>query len=122
MNIEREIPMTNTPCPFCVEFMDLGTLRPEAVQRMPAGAMAPLNMDGRKWCFDCNAAHTVCKVTGLAWDHARVAVANDRQEQYRMPGIPMGLVQAKLMKPSAPGDLEAQIAWLESIGFMSKDE
>ena len=54
---------------------------------------------------------------GLSWGQARVAVANDRSEQYRLPGAPIGLVQANLMKPSEDGDFEEQLEWLDEIGL-----
>lgn len=114
--------VTDIPCPTCIQYMEEGLVRPEAVQRLPKGAAAPLSLDGRKWCHDCNAALNVTKaVKGINWEQARVAVANDRQEQYRLPGVLMGLVQANLMKPNSEGDFEDQLAWLERIGLLQED-
>jgi hypothetical protein len=48
---------------------------------------------------------------------ARLAVGNDRMEQYRLPGVPMGLVQQRLVRPSEDGDFEDQLAWLERSGL-----
>jgi hypothetical protein len=44
---------------------------------------------------------------------ARIAVGNDRQEQYRLPGAPMGLVKAGFVKASKKGDLQAQWDWMD---------
>jgi len=87
----------------------------ETVQRLPRGVFAPtLKKDGQRCCFDCAAAETVQLVLGVpSFVAARIAVGNDRQEQYRLPGVVMGLVQAGLVRPSAPGDLENQHQWLE---------
>lgn len=45
---------------------------------------------------------------------ARIAVANDRQDQYRIPGVRMGLVLEGL-PVSYPGDMEDQHAWLDRM-------
>jgi hypothetical protein len=50
---------------------------------------------------------------GLSFVAARIAVGNERQEQYRLPGVPMGLVAAGYVRPSAPGDFERQLRWLD---------
>jgi hypothetical protein len=51
----------------------------------------------------------------MTWEMARVATANDRQEQIRLPGAPMGLVLANITLPNAAGDFERHIAWLEKF-------
>jgi len=33
----------------------------------------------------------------------------------RLPGAPLGLVKAGLMRPSAEGDFEEHLAWLDRI-------
>ena len=86
--------LTREPCPQCMDDLDSGMLpRAENVQRVAKGAGAPMGLDKRKVCFDCASTLTVMRMTGLNWEQARIAVANDRSEQYRMPGVPMGLVQ-----------------------------
>lgn len=118
-------PMTETPCPRCLALAQAGGLRMEAVQRLPQGAFAPLARDGSgKQCFDCAAAETVQRaVPGrMGWPECRIAVANDRQEQYRLPGAPMGLVQAGYMRPSEPGDLEDQHRWLTANNWFDAPE
>lgn len=47
------------------------------------------------------------------WDMARTAVSNDRQEQLRLPGAPLGLVQMGLMRPSEEGEFERHHDWLD---------
>jgi hypothetical protein len=93
-------------------------------------------------CFDCQAADTVVKMlarnpnkkrvhlTKLAFKNvigheqidgplgflmARVAVGNDRCEQHRLPGAPIGLVAEGWMRPSKPGDFERHLAWMERM-------
>jgi hypothetical protein len=51
----------------------------------------------------------------MDWDQARTVVANERQEQYRAPGVPLGLVGLKLVRPSEAGDLERHHTWLEKM-------
>lgn len=103
------------PCPRCLELKMQGVLRTEMVQPLPEGAMAPLGLDRRKCCYDCAAADTLVKLKiGCDFGMARVAVGNERQEQYRLPGIPMGLVGERLVRPSEEGDLEAQHKWLDA--------
>ncbi len=52
---------------------------------------------------------------------ARVAVGNDRMEQYRLPGVPMGLVGEKLVRANEPGDFDNQLEWLERSGLEEMD-
>jgi len=113
------IRLTEVPCPRCLGMARKGQLRIETVQRLPVGAFAPLAHDGSgKCCRDCGAADAVQRVVGLpTFYHARLAVANDRQEQYRLPGAPMGLVRLGLVAPSAPGDLDDQYRWLDVMGW-----
>lgn len=109
------MPLTEVPCPRCLALYKAGGLRAEAVQRLPEGAYAPLARDGSgKCCLDCASADAVldmCMVPDFAY--ARSVVAYDRQEQYRLPGVPTGLAgPAGLVRPSVPGDHEDQLTWL----------
>lgn len=109
--------MTAAPCcPRCLKLASEGRIRAETLQPLPPGAMAPLAHDGSgKCCRDCAAADTVVRLGHVpTFEMARIAVGNDRQEQLRLPGAPMGLVQAGLMRPSRSGDLEKHHAWLEA--------
>ena len=54
---------------------------------------------------------------GVTWRMARIAVGNDRRDQLRAPGLPMGLVSNGMMPASAPGDLELHWAWLKENGL-----
>lgn len=85
------------------------------MQRLPKGALAPLARDGTgKCCFDCASADAVRRHTsGMNFEMARIAVANDRQDQYRIPGAPMGLVRMGLVRPSEPDDFEEQRNWMD---------
>lgn len=116
----KQPPMTEDPCPRCLPLAQAGRIRMEMVQRLPAGAFAPMAVPGEdeyrgKCCFDCGAADGLLRVMpGVpGFVAARIAVGADRQEQYRLPGIPMGLVQQGFVRPSKAGDLEAHHRWLE---------
>lgn len=114
----RVIPMTGEPCPKCLEPAREGQIRVETVQRLPEGAWAPLARDGSgKCCFDCASAEVLAQRLGMTFLMARIAVGNDRQEQYRLPGVPMGLAKTGEIRMSAPGDHADQIAWLERMGW-----
>lgn len=106
--------MTALPCPCCLNLAREGKIRSETIQPLPEGALAPLGLSGQKICFDCAAAGTLLRL-GLAstFEAARIAVGNDRQEQYRLPGVKMGLVKIGIVRPSKEGDLERHYAWLE---------
>jgi len=107
--------LTEVPCPRCLKMARDGRLRIETVQRLPVGAFAPQARDGSgSCCRDCSAADAVERIVRLpSFYHARVAVANDRQEQYRLPGISMGLVRLGFVAASEVGDLADQYRWLD---------
>jgi hypothetical protein len=116
--------LTEEPCPRCLDLAKRYRIRPETVQRLPAGAGAPLARDrSGPCCLDCASADTLTTSMnlGLTFEMARIAVGNDRQEQYRMPGLPMGLVQAGFMRASRPGDMENQHAWLDRLNWFDID-
>ena len=120
-----KIPLTQEPCPRCLRLAREGRIRVETVQRMPQGAFAPLARDGSgKCCRDCGAADTLVAMQRGTLDFlmARIAVGNDRQEQYRMPGAVMGLVMYGPVAPSEPGDLDAHHAWLDKNNWFGIDE
>jgi hypothetical protein len=116
-------PMTDTPCPRCLELARAGRIRVETVQRLPVGALAPIARDGSgKCCLDCASADALMSMEqALTFEMARIAVGNDRQEQYRLPGAPLGLVQQCIVRPSRPGDLEEQHAWLDALNWFDID-
>jgi hypothetical protein len=121
--------LSETPCPRCLKLARDRRIRVEMVQRLPEGvAAAPLARDGSgKCCLDCASADAVMgrlltpsaedgdDRRGQYFEMARIAVGNDRQEQYRVPGAPMGLVAEGVVRPSKPGDLKNQLAWLERM-------
>jgi len=86
-------------------------------------------------CRDCQATDVLMKIIhrgdggawlhqkfdGFSWDMARMAVGNDRSEQYRLPGAPMGLVYAGIMRPSEHGELDKHQVWLVEQGFIDPD-
>lgn len=103
---------TDDPCPKCLELAKEGRIRGETV--MPLPACPPRDLDNQPCCRDCAAAGTVQRLGGHPEFYAaRIAVGNDRQEQLRLPGAPLGLVYHRLVQPCAPGDLERHSAWLE---------
>lgn len=105
-----KIPLTDEPCPRCMDLATKGKLRVETVQRLAEGAFAPQSRDGKgRCCHDCSAAETLVGISSLSFEMARVAVANERQEQYRLPGVPTGLVEAGLMRASAKGDFDEHL-------------
>lgn len=117
-------PLSNAACTLCLELAKAGKIRVEAVQRLPEGAWAPLSKFSiMKCCFDCQSAETLMhrRSVNLNFEQARVAVSNERQEQYRMPGAPLGLVGAGLVHPSAAGDLDDQHAWLDRMSWFYID-
>lgn len=99
----------------------------ETVQRIPEGAFAPLSKKYRhlKICYDCSAAEFLVqrKEMGMPlFIMARIAVGNDRQEQYRLPGAPMGLVKLGYVRPSKPGDLADQLGWLNAHAWFGTED
>lgn len=107
--------LTDKPCPRCLPLAGFGQIRAETVQRLPRRPFAPLGPDNKPCCFDCQAADNLLRVARAVPDFlaARIAVGNDRQEQYRLPGAKMGLVLAGIARPSSPGDFEDQLRWLD---------
>ena len=90
----------------------------EAIQPLPATAPPRSRVDNRPCCRDCAAADTLVSFGVVpTWEMARTAVSNDRQEQLRLPGAPMGLVGAGYMPANAEGDLERHWAWLDEHGL-----
>ena len=111
---------TTKLCPSCnasMEFLRTETLLPIAV-----GARAPLDLKRRSVCFDCAAAGTLLRTGfgGLAdasnddtpWQMARIAVANDRQEKLRLPGVPIGI---PFVIASKRGDLKRLHEWQKTL-------
>lgn len=132
--------LSEQACPHCLRLAREGSIDSEMVQRLPEGVWAPTLKsyraarctvheecaadpemgracalaDGRRCCRDCAAAELVILLAGApGFIAARIAVGSDRREQYRLPGMNMGLVAAGLMLPSAPGDFEDQLRWLD---------
>jgi hypothetical protein len=110
------------PCPRCLELAREGKLRTEAVQPLPEGALAPIGLNRQRCCYDCASADTVVKLRIVpTFEMARIATGNDRQEQYRFPGAPLGLVGAGLLRPSVPGDFTEHLAWLDASEWFGLD-
>lgn len=104
------------PCPRCLALAQDDALRVEMVQPLPPGAWAPLARDGSgPCCHDCAAADGLVRLdVCLDFPMARIATGNERQEQYRLPGAPTGLVAMGRLRPSIAGDLEQHHAWLDA--------
>lgn len=114
--------LTEGACWRCLALALGGRLRMETVQRLPAGSWAPLSRARpmRPQCYDCASAELLQDRFALTFEMARIAVANERQEQYRLPGAPMGLAQAGYVRSSAPGAFAEQLAWLERNGWFQQ--
>lgn len=116
-------PALEPPCKRCLVLAQDGRLRMETVQPLPKGALAPLARDGSgSCCFDCAAADGLVRFMGLEFAAARIAVGNERQEQLRFPGAPLGLVGGGLVRASAKGDYERHHAWLDAHGWFGGPE
>lgn len=135
------------PCPRCLPLAFNDQIDIEHVQPLPEPGLAPLAVDGSgPCCFDCQAADTVLKIlsrdprkarphlsklifknvltceaasAGMDFPMARVAVGNDRSDQYRLPGAPMGLVLEGWMRASKPGEFERHLAWMARMRLVS---
>jgi hypothetical protein len=106
---------TDKPCPKCSALVgfDRNEIRLETVLPLAVGARAPMSRDkgSKKVCFDCASAEGLIGMAGMTFAMARIAVGNDRQEQLRLPGAPMGLVRAGRMRPSHDGDMDTLHRW-----------
>lgn len=101
------------PCVQCVRLAFNGKMRTEAVQPIPTPAPPLSRTDNKPVCRDCALADTLVGMKYVpTFEMARIVVANDRQEQLRLPGAPMGLVQMGLMMPNQEGDLQRHHEWL----------
>lgn len=101
------------PCPACLRWYRQGRLRREAIQPLPPHPPL-LRENNTRCCHDCESADLVMALQLVPeWIMGRVAVANDRQEQLRAPGLPLGLVYHRFMRPNAPGALEKHHKWLD---------
>jgi len=110
-------PDGGTPCPRCLKLARLGGIRFETVMPLhPESVMNAQALDGSgKCCKDCESADLVTRLMpALDFLMARVAVGNDRQDQFRLPGAPMGLVLEGWVRPSQKGDLEKHLKWLDT--------
>jgi len=108
--------MTIAPCTRCLKLAIDGRIRSETVMPLPHGAWAPLSREAnrRPQCFDCASAESMVRLNmAPGFVAARIAVGNDRQEQLRLPGVPMGLVSMGLVKRSKEGDFEKHAEWLK---------
>lgn len=91
-------------------------MRREAIQPLPAPAPPRLRSDNTPCCHDCALADTLVRLGYVPdWDMARTATANGRQEQLRLPGAPIGLVQMGLQRANEAGDLERHWTWLDTL-------
>lgn len=93
-------------------------MRSEAIQPVPTPAPPRSRTDNSPVCRDCALAEALVGMQYVpTFEMARIVVANDRQEQLRLPGAPMGLVAMNMMLPNQDGDLERHHAWLAEHGL-----
>lgn len=107
------VPMTDVPCPRCLSLAQLGKIRAETIMPLPKGAFAPRGHVGGKCCFDCAAADGLMPAGDLNFEMARIAVGNERQEEYRLSGV-SGLVRAGRVRP-CHDTLDEHLAWLDRV-------
>jgi hypothetical protein len=106
-------PMSLVPCPRCLTCLDCGVFHSiEAV--LPLPVFPSLARDGSGVCCrDCEAADLLDRISSaISFTAARVAVAETRREQFRIPGIPLGLVGDGIVRCNMPGDFEKHWEWL----------
>lgn len=107
------------PCPRCLGASMRGAMRHEAIMPVPAQAPPRSRVDNQPCCLDCALADTLVHLRHVpTWAMARTVVANDRQEQLRLPGAPMGLVYMGYMRPCEDGDLDRHHEWLTAHGLL----
>jgi hypothetical protein len=108
-----------TPCPRCLTLAVKGKIDPTMVMPLhPDPVRNPMARDGTGHCCqDCASADTLVSMCIPTFEMARVAVGNDREDQFRLPGVPMGLVLDGLVRPSAKGDFDRHWNWLEQNGL-----
>jgi hypothetical protein len=107
---------------------------PMNVDDRPIATAPPGHVDHNiPCCYDCAAADTIIKLKyvpgwtkdprdyGSSFSMARIVVGNDRQEQLRLPGAPMGMVYHGVVRPSAPGDLEKHHRWMDEKAIPWRD-
>jgi len=90
----KTIPFSDDPCSRCHALYEQGKLRGETVMPLPEGAFAPRGWHREPQCLDCAVAELAIKLGHFGRDMfvaARVAVANERQERFRLPGVMMGV-------------------------------
>lgn len=112
-------PITPVPCARCLRAFRSGKLRGECIMPLPEGAFAPRAQDrSGSCCFDCASADTLTRMGIADWEAARVSVANDRQEDLRLPDShrPMfGLRLNRIVQASVGSKaLERHQAWLDA--------
>ena len=108
---------TTEPCPRCLKLAWNEKIRVETIMPLPEHP-ARSRDENEPVCRDCESADTVQALNpSLSWEMARVAVANDRQDQFRLPGAPMGLVGQGLVRPCEPRDFEHHHEWLRCQGL-----
>lgn len=111
------------PCPRCLALAKKGKIRIEMVQPLPEGALAPMGFNQKKCCYDCQAADNLTRDPAIpGFEAARICIGNDRQAQYRLPEVPLGLVKDGRMRPSKRGDLEKHHAWLRENNWFGCEE
>ena len=105
--------MSAVPCPRCLHCLDAGVIRSiECVIPLPANASISRDGSG-KCCRDCEAADLISALSpALSFALARLAVCETRREQFRIPGVPLGLVGEGIVRCNAPGDFEKHWQWL----------
>jgi hypothetical protein len=101
------------PCAKCHDLYRIGKIRREMVMGVPDKAPPTSRYGGTDICRDCAAAEALMGVAHPDFAASRVATGTCRQESLRLPGAPIGLIQAGYMRASEPGDFDAHHDWLD---------
>lgn len=114
MNFLKDTYEEGDPCPRCYPLAGFGHIRWESVMPLRGGSLDALAPDGSgPCCIDCAAADRLHKtMPGMEFHSMRTCTGEDRVQQMRIPGAPLGLIQAGMMEPNKPGDWERHQAWL----------
>lgn len=110
---------TAVPCPKCMRELESPGPSYEGMRGewvMPLPKFPPRDENNEQTCRDCDAAWNLVRMRQVpSFQPARVAVGNDRQEQIRLPGAPLGLAFYGLIRPNRDGDLLRLLEWQDKF-------
>ena len=115
--------------PCCPDCQAADTLHQRMNTEPPPGGLASL-VEAAQTYFKPVPFTTTCpeqergpnRSTSMTWQMCRVAVGNDRRDQYRMPGLPMGLVYLGYVSASVEDDLDRHHEWMDEHGLWPEED